>query len=219
MRNISDVLADHLEREGVRYYRNPDESAELQGYVLPLGATHCLQTCWVLIGDGERYLRLETGAGIKVEKRHYAKVCEYIAGANRGLKLGHFQLDTSTGDVAFVVAATLQDTDFSEPMLKRLIAIAVGTYDEWFPALLKVVFLKATPEEALAGAKESSLPRKQAVDRALARLFKNSETIPPQVSRPADDDMAPSEDNPSEATPQHAPVRKKRVRRRGPIDE
>ena len=177
MKEIADVLVEHMKHKGLRYdlYRPSVKIPGMRGYVLPLEAERCLLTCRVIICEGTRYVRVETCIGVRVQEHQCAAVGEFLTRANCEMKLGYFQLDMCSGEVAYVVAATFEESEVSEMMLHRLISNAVGTYDEVFPGLVKVIFCETEPREAIEEIKRRwHAPRQRDIDLALERLFNNS---------------------------------------------
>ena len=122
MRSISDVLISHLANERIRYHRHsPDRSRPaLRCFVLPFAVENFLLACRVFIDDRKRCIRVETGIGIRAQRRRYPLVCEYIARANQELNLGCFQLDMCSGEITFVISAAVEDAEVSEKMLQKI---------------------------------------------------------------------------------------------------
>lgn len=76
-------------------------------------------------------------------------VCEAVARANYGLRVGKFEMDLSDGELRFHAAQIMTDEGIGQDIMDRMICTAIGMLDTYLPAFLAIIYGNEIPEDAI----------------------------------------------------------------------
>lgn len=77
-------------------------------------------------------------------------VCEAVARANFGLRVGKFEMDLDRGEIRFQASQILAaETEVTQLIINRMISTAVSMVDMYFPAFMSVIYANETPADAI----------------------------------------------------------------------
>lgn len=82
-------------------------------------------------------------------------ICEAIARANYGMRVGKFEIDVSDGEVRFQIGHVFVDEDLDHAVVRRLIGTAIYTADRYFPAFMSIIYANDTPKDAIERAEKT----------------------------------------------------------------
>lgn len=77
-------------------------------------------------------------------------VCELLTRINYALRIGNFEMDLRDGELLFRTAIDVEGGTLTTAMVDSLVGTGFFTADRYFPAIMRVVYGGASPEEALA---------------------------------------------------------------------
>lgn len=86
---------------------------------------------------------------VQVPEDRRAAVAELFCRLNYRFSVGHFDLDFNDGEVRFRQSIDVEGGELTETMFSNLIYSSLGTCDDQFPVLMRVVFGGKTAVEAL----------------------------------------------------------------------
>ncbi len=106
----------------------------------------------VRVGPSEngKVVRVYTCTEMCVPAERRAAACEALMRANYGLPVGGFEMDLRDGEVVFKGSIFLADGELGDGQLAESIGGGIYLYDRYYPALMRVVFGGASPEQAIA---------------------------------------------------------------------
>ncbi|HEU4565315.1 MAG TPA: YbjN domain-containing protein [Gemmatimonadaceae bacterium] len=85
--------------------------------------------------------------GVPAERRTAA--CELLTRINYELALGCFERDLSDGEILFRVGVHAARGALSAAMVESLVDVGLYTFDRFHPAIVRVAYDGASPEQAL----------------------------------------------------------------------
>ena len=77
-------------------------------------------------------------------------LAETVARANCGLLLGNFELDFTDGELRFKSSVDVEGGALVPAMVHSMIGTSLATCDQYYPALVQVLYAGASPEAAIA---------------------------------------------------------------------
>ena len=80
-------------------------------------------------------------------RRH--DVAEFICRVNFGLLLGAFEMDFDDGEIAFRTSAPVVGGELPDDALQGLIGANLSTVNDYYPAIMRLIYGEATPLEVL----------------------------------------------------------------------
>ena len=107
-----------------------------------------------------------------------AQVAEFITRANRGMRIGNFELDFDDGEVRYKTSLDVEGGDLTSKMIDNLLRANLTTIDRYFAGMMELIY-----------------GEKSAVD-----IIRRIET-PPGDRDPLDDDLDELDEDEDEELP------------------
>jgi len=143
--NLCKALKEYFQAQGWRYETlEAGELFRLQ-FAFPDGT--CTSFAHV---PGESRLIFESLIDPRVPEGRRPAVAELVVRLNRTLFLGHFDLEYDNGTVSYSTTMDLADGELTTGMLAALILANLSTVQNYFGAIMNVVFGGASAGEALS---------------------------------------------------------------------
>ena len=76
-------------------------------------------------------------------------VCEFVARANYGMRIGNFELDLNDGEIRYKSSLDFEDVGLTPIMIRNVIYPAAQTVDRYFPGIIAVVAGAKSPKAAV----------------------------------------------------------------------
>jgi hypothetical protein len=74
---------------------------------------------------------------------------EFLTRANYGLILGNFEMDFTDGEVRYKTSIYIGETELDFPVIKKMVYLNLSTIDDYFPAMMKVIYGGISAEQAI----------------------------------------------------------------------
>ena len=87
--------------------------------------------------------------GTLVPEEHRAAAAETLTRANWGLRVGNFEMDYTDGEVRYKVSVDVEGGLLGHTMVQNMITAGISMQDRYHPALMRVVYADASPEDAI----------------------------------------------------------------------
>jgi hypothetical protein len=91
---------------------------------------------------------------VKIPKNKHLQIAEFLTRANYGLLLGNFEMDFNDGEVRYKTSIVAGDNELDFPVIKRMVYSNLSTIDDYFPAIMKVIYGGISAKEAIREIKE-----------------------------------------------------------------
>lgn len=106
-------------------------------------------TCYAQEREEKEQFVFYTVVPFQIPEAMRAAVAEYLTRANYGLAIGNFEMDYADGEVSFKTSMDAEGIEFTEAMVKNLVYANVLTADRYLPGLMRVVYGKIEPADAI----------------------------------------------------------------------
>ncbi len=139
------TLGEFLEQDG--WYPQRLESGH--AYRMGFAGRNGKLTCYVQVHMRFEQLLFYAVAPFNVPDAQRARVAEFIARANYGLRIGNFELDFSDGEIRYKSSLDFEGVRLNDGLIRNCIYPAVQTLDRYLPGLMRVMYAEVTPETAV----------------------------------------------------------------------
>jgi len=141
------VLEQFLQEDG--WY--PRKLSVENGHVFRVDfrGAHGLMPCYAEVRPEFSQFIFYVVAPVKADPSKMQEVCEFVARANYGLRIGNLELDFDDGEIRYKSSLDFEGTGLTPGLLKGAMYPAVQTMDDYLPGLLAVVFGGATAKAAI----------------------------------------------------------------------
>ncbi|MGB3653430.1 MAG: YbjN domain-containing protein [Rivularia sp. (in: cyanobacteria)] len=106
-------------------------------------------TCYAIVYDEVNTFKFYSMSPVKIPKKKFLPIAEFLTRANYGLVLGNFEMDFSDGEVRYKTSIYVADNELDFPVIKRMVYSNLLTLDKYLPAIMKVIYSNISPEEAI----------------------------------------------------------------------
>src|SRR5262245_6730937 len=136
MSGLFSTLIDYMEEDDWKYEILEGETIIRFHYKGRAGRTLCYgevdeKRCWRTF-----YWYLPVNA----PPDKMTQVAEFVARANRGLRIGNFELDYDEGEIRFKSSIDVEGGELSEKMIDNLLRANLSPTDRYFNGLMEVIF-------------------------------------------------------------------------------
>lgn len=106
-------------------------------------------SCYAITDEENKVFQFYANSPVKVPEDKYLQISEFLTRANYGLILGNFELDFSDGEVRYKTSIYMGESELDFPIIKRMVYLNLSTMDDYFPAIMKVIYGGISPEQAI----------------------------------------------------------------------
>ncbi len=105
---------------------------------------------YAIVDDENKNFRFYSISPVKIPKNKYLQMSEFLARANYGIILGNFEMDFRDGEVRYKTSIYLGETELDFPVIKKMVYLNLSTIDDYFPAIMKVIYGGMSAEQAIS---------------------------------------------------------------------
>ncbi|MHC5673518.1 GTPase [Nostoc sp.] len=106
-------------------------------------------TCYAIVNEKNKTFLFYSNSPVKIPKNQYLQIAEFLTRANYGLNIGNFEMDFRDGEVRYKTSIFLGDNELDYPVIRRIVYSNLSTIDDYFPAIMKVIYGGMSAEEAV----------------------------------------------------------------------
>jgi hypothetical protein len=78
-----------------------------------------------------------------------AAVAEFVTRANRGMRIGNFELDFEDGEIRYKTSIDVEGGDLTDKMIDNLLRANLTTVDRYFGGLMELIYGDKLPAEII----------------------------------------------------------------------
>lgn len=134
--------------------------------------------CYGEVDEAKYWLIFYSYMPVNASPEKMSQVAEFITRANRGMRIGNFELDFDDGEVRYKTSLDVEGGDLTSKMIDNLLRANLTTIDRYFSGMMELIY-----------------GEKSAVD-----IIRRIET-PPGDRDPLDDDFDALDDDEDEELP------------------
>jgi hypothetical protein len=144
------IVVAALDERELHYALDEEESAVTMTFPGEGTTFHCI----LKVDEAQSVVRCFMRPAFWVPEPQRVRVAEAITRANYGLFAGAFEMDFSDGEIRYRQEIDVEDGTLSTTMVHNLIGPSVVLWAKYLPALMKVVYANASPEQAIREAEK-----------------------------------------------------------------
>lgn len=91
----------------------------------------------------------------KTPNDRFSDVCELLTRINYGLSIGNFEFDFRDGEIRYKASTTVEGSELSPDMIKTMVYASLNTSDEYFHAIMSVIYGGKTPIQAIESVRDA----------------------------------------------------------------
>jgi len=76
-------------------------------------------------------------------------VAEFIARANRGMRIGNFELDFEDGEIRYKTSIDIEGGELTNKMIHNLLQANLSTMDRYFPGVMELIYSEKSPRDLI----------------------------------------------------------------------
>jgi len=136
MTGLFSALIDYMEEEEWKYEILEGETIIRFHFKGRAGRLLCYgevdeEKCWLIF-----YSYLPVNA----PPEKLSQVAEFVARANRGMRIGNFELDYDDGEIRYKTSIDVEGGDLSDKMIDNLLRANLTTTDRYFSGLMELIY-------------------------------------------------------------------------------
>ncbi len=143
MAGIFSALIDYMEAESWRYEIIEGETV-LRFHV----KTHAGRLlCYAEVQEDKDWLLFYSYLPVNTPEAKLTEVAEFITRANRGMRIGNFELDFDDGEVRYKTSIDVEGGELTSKMIDNLLQSNLSTMDRYFNGLMELIYGDKSPAE------------------------------------------------------------------------
>ncbi len=106
--------------------------------------------CYADVQEDDRWLIFYSYLPVNTPAEKMHEMAEFIARANRGMRIGNFELDFEDGEVRFKTSIDIEGGELTSKMIDNLLQANLVTMDRYFPGMMELIYADRSPGELIA---------------------------------------------------------------------
>ena len=78
-----------------------------------------------------------------------AAQAEFVTRANRGMRIGNFELDFEDGEIRYKTSIDIEGGELTNTMIHNLLQANLSTMDRYFPGIMELIYSEKSPKELI----------------------------------------------------------------------
>ena len=115
--------------------------------------------CYADVEEDDRWLIFYSYLPVNTPAEKVHDMAEFIARANRGMRIGNFELDFDDGEVRFKTSIDVEGGELTNKMIDNLLQANLVTMDRYFSGMMELIYTDKSARELIkkieVGAAES----------------------------------------------------------------
>lgn len=145
MARIFSTLIDYMEAENWRY--EIIEGETVLRFHVKMHSGRLL--CYAEVQEEKDWLLFYSYLPINVPDDKLTDAAEFLCRANRGMRIGNFELDYDDGEVRYKTSIDVEGGELAPKMIDNLLQANLSTTDRYFNGLMKLVYGERLPVELI----------------------------------------------------------------------
>jgi hypothetical protein len=105
--------------------------------------------CYADVEEEKDWLIFYSYLPVNVPADKMVTVAEFIARANRGMRIGNFELDFEDGEVRYKTSIDIEGGELTGKMIHNLLQANLCTMDRYFPGIMELIYGDKTAKELI----------------------------------------------------------------------
>jgi hypothetical protein len=116
--------------------------------------------CYADVEEEKDWLIFYSYLPVNAPAEKMVTVAEFITRANRGMRIGNFELDFEDGEVRYKTSIDIEGGELTSKMIHNLLQANLYTMDRYFSGIMEVIYSDKEPKDLIQKIEgmESALP-------------------------------------------------------------
>ncbi len=145
MAGIFSRLIDFMEEEDWKYEILEGESVLRFNFKGRSGRL----LCYADVEEQKDWLIFYSYLPVNTPSDKLPAMAELICCANRGMRIGNFELDFEDGEIRYKTSIDIEGGELTDKMIHNLLQANLSTMDRYFSAIMELIYSEKTPKELI----------------------------------------------------------------------
>ncbi|MSR54941.1 MAG: YbjN domain-containing protein [Gemmataceae bacterium] len=105
--------------------------------------------CYGEVDEAKHWLIFYSYMPVNASSDKMAQVAEFITRANRGMRIGNFELDFDDGEVRYKTSLDIEGGDLTSKMIDNLLRANLTTIDRYFAGMMELIYGEKSPVDII----------------------------------------------------------------------
>ena len=141
MAGIFSALIDYMEEEKWKYEIIEGETAVRFLFKGTAGRV----LCYADVDESKEWLIFYTYLPVNTPRDKLDEMSEFTSRANRGMRIGNFELDYDDGEIRFKTSVDVEGGALTHKMIDNLLRANLTTMNRYFPGMMELIYADEEP--------------------------------------------------------------------------
>jgi len=105
--------------------------------------------CFGDVEEDKQFVLFYSYLPVNVPEDKLIEIAEFLTRANRGIRIGNFEMDYDTGEICYKTSIDIEGGDLTHKVMDNLLRANLSTTDRYFRGIMEVIFGDKAPTEAI----------------------------------------------------------------------
>ncbi|MBX9680538.1 MAG: YbjN domain-containing protein [Gemmataceae bacterium] len=105
--------------------------------------------CFGDVEEDKQFVLFYSYLPVNVPDDKLVEIAEFLTRANRGIRIGNFEMDYDTGEICYKTSLDIEGGDLTHKVMDNLLRANLSTTDRYFRGIMEVIFGDKEPAEAI----------------------------------------------------------------------
>jgi hypothetical protein len=105
--------------------------------------------CYADVEEEKDWLIFYSYLPVNTPTDKMATMAEFITRANRGMRIGNFELDFEDGEIRYKTSIDIEGGELTSKMIDNLLRANLSTMNRYFPGMMELIYSDKSPKEAI----------------------------------------------------------------------
>jgi hypothetical protein len=145
MNGIFSRLIDYMETEQWKYEIIEGETVLRFHFKASSGR----MLCYADVEEDKHWLTFYSYLPVNAPHGKVVETAEFLTRANRGMRIGNFELDYDDGEVRYKTSIDIEGGELTHKMIDNLLRANLATMNRYFTGLMELIYGDRSPEELI----------------------------------------------------------------------
>src|SRR5262249_10540066 len=116
--------------------------------------------CYADVEEEKDWLIFYSYLPVNASAEKMAAMAEFITRANRGMRIGNFELDMEDGEIRYKTSLDIEGGELTNKMIDNLLRANLSTMNRYFPGMMELIYSDKSPKDLIQkieGAEEAEM--------------------------------------------------------------
>jgi len=105
--------------------------------------------CYADVEESKDWLIFYSYLPVNAPPEKMAAMGEFVTRANRGMRIGNFELDFEDGEIRYKTSIDIEGGELTSKMVHNLLQANLSTMDRYFSGIMELIYSEKSPKELI----------------------------------------------------------------------